>query len=139
MRQRKPPKRNSAAELARTVSHDVNNALGSMLPLVHTQEDLQGGTLEPFVFKEDLEQVQKSLQVCRRVSVGCCPFPEARCAGAGTERFAAPSNTASAILKYGWVAEGIDSVAEHSDDLPVVCGQSDSSKKRRQPADQRDR
>ena len=120
-------RKHAMAELARTVSHDVNNALGSMLPLVQQmQEDLQGGTLEPFVFKEDLEQVQKSLQVCRRIFGGMLSFSRgaARRDRHGEVRRAI--DTASAILKYGMGRGGITFVAETPDDLPaVVCGQSD--------------
>ena len=68
-------RKHAMAELARSVSHDVNNALGSMLPLVQQmQEDLRGGRLKPAVLAEDLEQVQKSLQVCRRIFGGMLSF-----------------------------------------------------------------
>ena len=68
-------RKHAMAELARSVSHDVNNALGSMLPLVQQmQEDLRRGALEPTVLREDLEQVQKSLQVCRRIFGGMLSF-----------------------------------------------------------------
>ena len=41
-------RKHAMADLARSVSHDVNNALGAMLPLVQQlQEDLRMGTLEP--------------------------------------------------------------------------------------------
>ena len=40
-------RKHAIAELARTVSHDVNNALGSMLPLVQQlQTDLQSGKMD---------------------------------------------------------------------------------------------
>ena len=61
-------RKHAMADLARSVSHDVNNALGSMLPLIQQmQADLRTGALAPSVFAEDLEHVQKSLQVCRRI------------------------------------------------------------------------
>jgi two-component system, NtrC family, sensor kinase len=120
-------RKHAMAELARTVSHDVNNALGSMLPLVQQmQADLQGGSLRPGVFKEDLEQVQKSLQVCRRIFGGMLSFSRgaARRGRHGQVRRAV--ETASAILKYGMGRSGIELLAEIPDDLPpVLCGQSD--------------
>ena len=65
-------RKHAMADLARSVSHDLNNALGSMLPLIQQmQADLQRGTLTPTVFAEDLEQIQKSLQVCRRIFGEC--------------------------------------------------------------------
>ena len=68
-------RKHAMADLARSVSHDVNNALGSMLPLIQQmQADLGTGVLTPTVFAEDLEHVQKSLQVCRRIFGGMLTF-----------------------------------------------------------------
>jgi signal transduction histidine kinase len=120
-------RKHAMAELARSVSHDVNNALGSMLPLVQqVQEDLRAGTLDPEVLAQDLEQVQKSLQVCRRIFGGMLAFSRgaARRSPHGYVRPAV--ETASAILKYGMGRRGIELSAEIPDDLPAVaCGQSD--------------
>jgi signal transduction histidine kinase len=120
-------RKHAMAELARTVSHDVNNALGSMLPLVQQmQEDLQGGTLEPLVFREDLEQVQKSLQVCRRIFGGMLSFSRGAVRRGKDGQVRRAIETASAILKYGMGRSGIMLFAETPDDLPpVVCGQSE--------------
>ena len=120
-------RKHAMAELARTVSHDVNNALGSMLPLVQQmQEDLQGGTTEPLVFREDLEQVQKSLQVCRRIFGGMLSFSRGAVRRGRHGEVRRAIDTASAILKYGMGRGGITLLAETPDDLPaVVCGQSD--------------
>ncbi len=68
-------RKHAMADLARSVSHDVNNALGSMLPLIQQmQADLRSGVVAPAVFAEDLEHVQKSLQVCRRIFGGMLTF-----------------------------------------------------------------
>jgi two-component system, NtrC family, sensor kinase len=120
-------RRHAMAELARTVSHDVNNALGSMLPLVQQmQEDLQSGKFEPAVYLEDLEQVQKSLQVCRRIFGGMLFFAK------GGARRTRPGHvwraleTSLAVLKDGMARRGIDLVVDAPDDLPpIACGQSD--------------
>ena len=93
-------RKHAMADLARSVSHDVNNALGSMLPLIQQmQADLRSGTLTPTVFAEDLEHVQKSLQVCRRIFGGMLTFSRnaARRSRYGQVRRAI--ETASAILK----------------------------------------
>jgi two-component system NtrC family sensor kinase len=120
-------RKHAIAELARTVSHDVNNALGSMLPLVQQiQEDLRGGKLEAAVYLEDLEQVQKSLQVCRRIFGGMLSFARggARRTHQGQVRRAL--ETTLAVLKDGMLRRGIDLVVEVEDDLPpVACGQGD--------------
>jgi len=59
------------ATLVRGVSHDVNNALGSVLPLVQQMvADVHSGRIEAITFSEDLEQVEKSMQTCRRIFGG---------------------------------------------------------------------
>jgi signal transduction histidine kinase len=120
-------RKHAMADLARSVSHDVNNALGSMLPLIQQmQADLRGGVVTPVVFAEDLEHVQKSLQVCRRIFGGMLTFSKnaARRSRYGHVRRAI--ETASAILKYGMGRSGIELTINMPDDLPeVACSQSD--------------
>ena len=120
-------RKNAMADLARSVSHDLNNALGSMLPLIQQmQADLRGGTLTPTVFAEDLEHVQKSLQVCRRIFGGMLTFSRnaARRGSYGHVRRAI--ETASAILKYGMSRSAIELQVNVPDEIPeVACSQSD--------------
>ena len=120
-------RKHAMAELARSVSHDVNNAVGSMLPLVQQmQEDLRGGVLEQTVLAEDLEQVQKSLQVCRRIFGGMLSFSRGAARRSRHGHVRRAIETASAILKYGMGRRGIELAADVPDDLPpVACGQSD--------------
>lgn len=120
-------RKHAMADLARSVSHDVNNALGSMLPLIQQmQSDLRSGEVAPAVFAEDLEHVQKSLQVCRRIFGGMLTFSRnaARQSGSGQVRRAI--DTASAILKYGMSRSAIEFVVNAPDGVPeVACNQSD--------------
>jgi two-component system NtrC family sensor kinase len=120
-------RKHAMADLARSVSHDLNNALGSMLPLIQQmQADCRSGTLAPDVFAEDLEHVQKSLQVCRRIFGGMLTFSRnaARRGGYGHVRRAI--ETASAILKYGMSRSAIELHVTVPDEIPeVACSQSD--------------
>jgi two-component system NtrC family sensor kinase len=120
-------RKHAMADLARSVSHDLNNALGAMLPLVQQmQADARTGELTPDVLAADLEQVQKSLQVCRRIFGGMLTFSRnaARRTGSGHVRRAI--DTASAILKYGMTRSAIELLVDVPDDLPeVACSQSD--------------
>jgi two-component system, NtrC family, sensor kinase len=120
-------RKHAMADLARSVSHDVNNALGAMLPLVQQlQEDLRGAKLEPAVLSEDLEQLQKSLQVCRRIFGGMLSFSRGAARRTGYAQVRRAIDTASAILKYGLGRSGISLVIDVSDELPsVACSQSD--------------
>jgi two-component system NtrC family sensor kinase len=120
-------RKHAMADLARSVSHDVNNALGSMLPLIQQmQADLSSGAVAPAVFAEDLEHVQKSLQVCRRIFGGMLTFSRnaARRSGYGQVRRAL--DTASAILKYGMSRSAIELIVDAPDEIPdVACSQTD--------------
>jgi signal transduction histidine kinase len=119
-------RRHAMAELARTVSHDVNNALGSMLPLVQQlQEDLRAGKVEPSVYLEDLEQVHRSMQVCRRIFGGMLAFAKGGARGTGVGSVRPALETALAVLKDGIARRGITLVIDSPEDLPAVaCGQS---------------
>ena len=120
-------RKHAMAELARSVSHDVNNALGSMLPLVQQmQADLRSGTHDAAVLFEDLEQLQKSLQVCRRIFGGMLAFSRGEARGSQQGFVRRAFETASAILKYGMGRRGIQLHADIPDDAPAVaCAQSD--------------
>ena len=120
-------RKHAMADLARSVSHDVNNALGAMLPLVQQlQEDLRGGRLEPAVLSEDLEQLQKSLQVCRRIFGGMLSFSRGAARRTGHAQVRRAIDTALAILKYGLGRSGIELAIDVPEDLPsVACSQSD--------------
>lgn len=64
-------KKHVMANLARGVSHDINNALGSVLPLVQQMRvDVREDEGDPDVLARDLRQVERSLQVCRRIFGG---------------------------------------------------------------------
>src|SRR5262245_35687115 len=120
-------RKHAMADLARSVSHDVNNALGVMLPLVQqVREDLQRNTLQPAVLAEDLEQLQKSVQVCRRIFGGMLSFARGGARRSGHAHVRRAIETVSAILKYGMARSGIELVLDIPDDVPsVACSQSD--------------
>ena len=120
-------RKHAMADLARSVSHDVNNALGSMLPLIQQmQADLRSGVPSPTVFAEDLEQVQKSLQVCRRIFGGMLTFSRNAARGSRYGQVRRAIETASSILKYGMSRSAIELNVDMPDDVPeVACSQSD--------------
>jgi two-component system, NtrC family, sensor kinase len=120
-------RKHAMADLARSVSHDVNNALGAMLPLVQQlQEDVRGGSLRRDVVSDDLDHLQKSLQVCRRIFGGMLSFARGAARRTGHAQVRRAIETASAILKYGMGRSGIELVIDVPDDLPpAACSQSD--------------
>jgi signal transduction histidine kinase len=120
-------RKHAIADLARTVSHDVNNALGSMLPLIQQlQSDLQNGRMEPSVYLDDLDQVQTSMQVCRRIFGGMLSFARGGARRTHHGQVSPALETTLAVLKDGMERRGIDLIVQTSADLPpVACGQSD--------------
>jgi signal transduction histidine kinase len=120
-------RKHAIADLARTVAHDVNNALGSMLPLVQQmQADLQRGEMDHRLYLDDLEQVQKSMEVCRRIFGGMLSFARGGARRAPHGQVRPALDTTLAVLKDGMERRGIDLVVETQEDLPAVaCGQSD--------------
>lgn len=120
-------RKHAIADLARTVSHDVNNALGSMLPLIQQiQADLETGKIDREVYLADLEQVQKSMQVCRRIFGGMLSFARGGARRSHYGQVQPALETTLAVLRDGIERRGIDLVVDASADLPpVACGQSD--------------
>src|SRR6516162_3907397 len=61
-------KKHAVANLLRGVSHDVNNALGCVLPLVQQiLEDVQSNRLQIHTLSHDVQQIEQSIQTCRRI------------------------------------------------------------------------
>jgi GAF domain-containing protein len=64
-------RKHAMADLARGVSHDVNNALGAVLPLVQQlRAEIEEGAFDPAVAAADLVPIEHSIQVCRRIFGG---------------------------------------------------------------------
>src|SRR5262249_26392597 len=68
-------KKHAVANLVRGVSHDVNNALGCILPLVQQlQEDIQSNGFQGKTLSDDLQKIEQSIQTCRRIFGGMLSF-----------------------------------------------------------------
>jgi signal transduction histidine kinase len=98
-----------------------------MLPLVQQlQDDLRTGRLDQEVHLADLEQVQKSLQVCRRIFGGMLSFAKGGARRTHHGRVRPALETTLAVLVDGMRRRGIDLVVDADEDLPpVACGQSE--------------
>jgi two-component system, NtrC family, sensor kinase len=60
--------RASLVTLARAVAHDVNNAIGAILPLAEqAREDLAVGTFDPASLSSDLGIIIDKAQLCKRI------------------------------------------------------------------------
>lgn len=111
------------ADLARGVSHDLNNALGSMLPLVQQmREDVAADRIDARAFAADLAQIEESLQVCRRIFGGLVSVARgaARPGGEGNVRLAILG--ALSILEDGMKRRGVRVELDVAERLPPVRG-----------------
>jgi signal transduction histidine kinase len=120
-------RQNALAHLARGVAHDINNALGEVIPLVQQiQADVESDATVRAVLIEDLQRVELSLQVTRGIFGRMLRFAR------GSARNPGPSDVPSAvtavrdILQESLSRLEIGVHAELPDQLPAVqCGQSD--------------
>ena len=120
-------KKHAMADLARSVAHDVNNALGSVLPIVEQiSEDARAGRCEPDVLAADAEQIRKSLQVCRRIFGGMVSFARGGSRRTSDADFRMALEGTLAIVRDGLERRAVTIVTEIHDELPRIAGgQSD--------------
>ena len=120
-------RQNALAHLARGVAHDINNALGEVIPLVQQiQADVEGGTIVTEVLAEDLHRVELSLQVTRGIFGRMMRFAR------GSARNLGPSDLPSAfaavreLLQESFGRLGIGLRAGLPEQMPSVrCSQTD--------------
>ncbi len=116
-------KKHAMADLARGVSHDVNNALGAVLPIVQQmQADIRSGGADPSVFRDDLEQIHKSLQVCRRIFGGMVAFARGRVRETGHGDLRRAIDGTLAILRDSLERRAIRLEMEVPEGLPALSG-----------------
>lgn len=113
----------AVANFARGVAHDVNNALGAVLPLVQQMRaDGAAGTLEPQLLATDLESIERSLETCRRIFGGMLAFARTAVRSAGAESVRRAVDNALAILRDGLERRGIVCELRWPAELPAVRG-----------------
>ncbi|MEM7200842.1 MAG: HAMP domain-containing sensor histidine kinase [Planctomycetota bacterium] len=116
-------KQRAMANLARGVAHDVNNAVGAVLPLVQQlAQEARAGTLDPATAAEDLAHIEASLDVCQRIFGGMLSFAKgsARAVGEGDLRRAVDRTLA--ILGDGMRSQGVEVSVVMPRGLPQVRG-----------------
>ncbi len=120
-------KKHAMANLARSISHDVNNAMGSVLPLVQQiSRDVDEGKIDPAVLRNDLHEIERSLQVCRRIFGGMLAFARGAARGPGQGDVGEALEGALAIVRDGMERRSIQSEIDIPEDLPEIrCGQSE--------------
>lgn len=118
-------RKHAMADLARGVSHDINNALGSVIPLVQQMRaDLESGRADHATLRADLAHVERAMSACSRIFGGMLQFARrsaADGAGPGRRTRVEPAlDSALAILGEGLQRHGITLVRRIEPDLPEV-------------------
>jgi signal transduction histidine kinase len=123
----KVERQNALAHLARGVAHDINNALGEVIPLVQQiRSELRDEKLDPALLAEDLERVDHSLQVTRGIFGRMMRFARGTARGAGPGDARRAFEAVREVLRENLTRRGIRLRAEVPEDLPPVrSGQSD--------------
>jgi signal transduction histidine kinase len=120
-------KKHAVANLLRGVSHDVNNALGCVLPLVQQiLVDIQSGSLQEDTLSQDLQQIEQSIQTCRRIFGGMLALARDASQGIAQANLRRALDTTLAVLRDGLERQRIQLDVQMSDVVPnIQTGQGD--------------
>jgi signal transduction histidine kinase len=120
-------KKHAVANLLRGVSHDVNNALGCVLPLVQQiQVDIQDRSLQEDTLAQDLEQIEQSIQTCRRIFGGMLALARDSNQGIAQANLRRALDTTLAVLRDGLERQRIRLDVQVGDVVPhIQTGQGD--------------
>jgi two-component system NtrC family sensor kinase len=120
-------KKHAVANLLRGVSHDVNNALGCVLPLVQQiMADVQSNRLQGDTLSQDVQQIEQSIQTCRRIFGGMLALAKGATQGSVQANVRRALDSALAVLRDGLERQGIELDVQLGDVAPhIQAGQGD--------------
>jgi signal transduction histidine kinase len=120
-------KKHAVANLLRGVSHDVNNALGCVLPLVQQiLVDIQSKSLQEDTLSQDLQQIEQSIQTCRRIFGGMLALARDANQGIAQANLRRAVDTTLAVLRDGLERQRIQLDLQVGDVVPnIQTGQGD--------------
>jgi signal transduction histidine kinase len=107
--------------LANAVAHDVNNAVGTILPLVQqVREDLRRGDFDPQTLGRDLEVVVEKAQLCKRIFSNMLRVARAGRAGDGLVDVNQVVQDTVPFFQGQALRQGIETVLDLTGGLPPV-------------------
>jgi two-component system NtrC family sensor kinase len=117
-------RKHAMADLARGVAHDVNNALGAVLPIVQQMRaDLREGTVDPAAQGDDLARIEAAVATCRRIFAGMLAFAKGAAArGARRGDLRRAVECAADILRATATRKGVQFAVQLSERLPAALG-----------------
>jgi len=116
-------RKHALANLTRGITHDVNNALGAMLPLVQQMhEDTSRGRIRPETLRQDLEFIEGSIQTCRRIFGGMLAIARGSDRGLGHGNLRRAIDGALSVLEDGLKRRSIKVGLDLPEELPAIRG-----------------
>ncbi len=117
-------RKHALANLTRGIAHDVNNALGAMLPLVQQiRDDVETGEIEPAILAEDLRSIETSLHTCRRIFGGMLTIARGGSdQGVGHGNLRRAIDGALSVLGDSLKRRSIEVALELPGELPLIRG-----------------
>ena len=114
-------RKHALANLTRGITHDVNNALGAMLPLVQQmREDTGGGRMDPDTMGGDLASIEKSIQTCRRIFAGMLAIARGSARGIGHGNLRRAIDSALSVLEDSLKRRAIALALDLPAELPAI-------------------
>ena len=111
------------ADLARGIAHDVNNALGAILPLVQQlRDDARSERLSAATLSEDLEYIEGSIRTCRRIFGGILSIARGSSHVVGHGNLRRAIEDALSVLADSMKKRAIDVILTFPDELPTLRG-----------------
>jgi signal transduction histidine kinase len=120
-------KKHAVANLLRGVSHDVNNALGCVLPLVQqVVVDFQSKSIQEDTLSQDLHQIEQAIQICRRIFGGMLALARDANPGIIQANVRRALDSTLAVLRDGLERQRIQLDVQLGDIIPnIQAGQGD--------------
>jgi signal transduction histidine kinase len=114
-------RKHALANLTRGITHDVNNALGAMLPLVQQmREDARGGKVEPETLGGDLDSIENSIQTCRRIFAGMLAIARGSARGLGHGNLRRAIDSALSVLEDSLKRRAISVEIDLPAEIPAI-------------------
>lgn len=111
------------ANLTRGITHDVNNALGAMMPLVQQmREDAANNQLEAETVTQDLQSLEASIQTCRRIFGSMLTISRGSVRGVGHGNLRRAIDGALNVLEDSLKRRNIQVLLDLPDELPTIRG-----------------
>ncbi len=115
-------KRLGVVEIARGVSHDINNALGAVLPLVQSLiSDLKEACANPEEFLKDMRYIEDNVKLCVRIFRSMLDYAKTAEAGERVPvEVSRCMRDAVKLLERGLNTQGISVESDIEEGLPTI-------------------